>query len=115
MMGNQPGEVAAAAEAGGADAVGANCGAGPANYVKVARLFREATDLPIWIKPNAGLPQATPDGKTIFPLGAEQFASSAGQLAAAGANFIGGCCGTTPQHIRALREAVDAINRDGTR
>lgn len=115
MMGNRPAEIAAAAEAGGADAIGANCGAGPADYVKVARLFREATELPIWIKPNAGLPEVGPGGKTVFPLGAEQFASFAGQLAAAGADFIGGCCGTTPQHIRALREAVDAINRDGAR
>ncbi|MBL7133282.1 MAG: homocysteine S-methyltransferase family protein [Phycisphaerae bacterium] len=115
MMGNCPADLAAAAEAGGADAVGANCGTGPADYVKVARLFREATDLPIWIKPNAGLPQAGPGGKTIFPMGPEEFVSFAGPLAAAGAKFIGGCCGTTPEHIRALRAAVNEINSDGDR
>lgn len=115
IMGNSPAEVAAAAEAGGADAIGANCGVGPAGYVKVARLFREATELPIWIKPNAGLPQAGPGGKTVFPMGPEEFVSFAGQLAAAGANFIGGCCGTGPEHVRALRGAVDTINTSGAR
>ena len=115
MMGECPAALAAAAEAGGADAVGANCGTGPANYVKVAALLREATDLPIWIKPNAGLPQAGPGGKTIFPMGPDEFVSFAGHLATAGANFIGGCCGTTPQHVRALRAAVNAINSQGAR
>ena len=86
----------------GADAVGANCGAGPENYVKVTRLLAAATDLPIWIKPNAGLPKVDAAGGTTFPMGPDEFASWAPKLAAAGARFIGGCCGTTPDHIRAV-------------
>ncbi len=109
MMGNTPGDLARMAEELGADAVGANCGAGPDNYVKVARLLRAATTLPVWIKANAGLPQIGPDGETFFPLAPAGFAEFTPQLIEAGANFIGGCCGTTPEHIRALRAAVDAL------
>ena len=107
MMGNTPGDLARTAVEYGADAVGANCGVGPDNYVKVAELLRAATRLPIWIKPNAGLPEIARDGQTVFPMGPDEFASYVPKLIAAGANFIGGCCGTTPDHIRALRAAVD--------
>jgi 5-methyltetrahydrofolate--homocysteine methyltransferase len=111
MMGNTPDQLAAMAAANGADAVGANCGAGPENFLNVARLFRQATLLPVWIKANAGLPQLV-DGKTTFPMGPKEFAACVGDLIAAGANFIGGCCGTGPDHIRAVRKAVDkAISR----
>ena len=106
MMGSSPSDLAAAAESGGAAVVGANCGAGPENFVKVARMLREATGLPIWIKANAGLPEVL-DGQTTFPMGPEEFASYVPQLIEAGANFIGGCCGTTPDHIRAVRAAVE--------
>lgn len=106
MMGNSPADLAGAATKNGADAIGANCGAGPENFIKVAELFRAATAMPIWVKPNAGLPQVSSDGKTTFPMGPEQFASFAGKLIEAGANFLGGCCGTTPDHIRALKAAI---------
>ena len=106
IMGNKPADLARVAKAGGAAAVGANCGAGPANYVRVARLLREASELPVWIKPNAGVPQIV-KGRTVFPMGPEEFASFAPQLIEAGATVLGGCCGTTPDHIRALRKAVD--------
>lgn len=105
VMGTTPAAMAAAAAEAGAAAVGANCGAGPEHYVKVASLLRSATDLPIWIKPNAGLPVLR-DGRTVFPMGPEQFAAFAPDLVRAGANFIGGCCGTTPEHVRAIRAAV---------
>ena len=107
MMGNKPSDLAAMAERFGAEAVGANCGVGPENYVKVARLLRQATDLPIWIKPNAGMPIAGPRGETTFPMGPAEFAAFVPALIEAGANFIGGCCGTTGDHIRAVRKAVD--------
>lgn len=110
MMGNKPADLAKMANREGAAAVGANCGCGPDNYVTVAKLFREATDLPIWIKPNAGLPEVGPGGKTVFPMGPEEFAAFVPKLAEAGANIIGGCCGTTPGHIRAVRAAVDGMN-----
>jgi len=108
MMGNHPADLAKAAKLHGAAAVGANCGAGPERFVRVAHLLREATDLPLWIKPNAGLPVVV-KGETIFPMGAEEFASYVPKLAEAGARFIGGCCGTTPEHIRAVRGAVDGL------
>jgi methionine synthase I (cobalamin-dependent) len=107
MMGNTPADLVAAAEAGGAAAVGANCGVGPENYVKVVELLAAATSLPVWVKPNAGLPVVV-DGETTFPMGAEEFAGFAGPLMEAGASLLGGCCGTSPEHLQALRAAVDA-------
>ena len=65
----------------------------------------EATDFPVWIKPNAGLP-VLKDGQTVFPMVPEEFASFVPELVRAGAKFIGGCCGTTLEHIRAIRKAV---------
>ncbi len=109
MMGNSPSDVARMAMKDGADAVGANCGVGPENYVKVARMLRQACSLPLWIKPNAGLPVVGKDGKTTFPMGPRDFAAFVPRLVEAGANFIGGCCGTTPAHIEALRKATDKI------
>jgi 5-methyltetrahydrofolate--homocysteine methyltransferase len=107
MMGNKPGDLAAMARANGVDAVGTNCGFGPDAHVRVTRMLREATDLPVWVKPNAGLPVVR-HGETTFPVGPEEFASFVPRLLEAGANFVGGCCGTTPDHIRAIRNAVDA-------
>jgi len=106
MMGESPADLARMAEANGAAAIGANCGLGPDNYVMVARLLSEVTDLPVWIKPNAGMPQIVA-GKTTFPMGPKEFASYVPKIIEAGAKFIGGCCGTTPDHIRAVRAAVD--------
>lgn len=108
VMGVSPADLATAAAEAGADAVGANCGTGPENYVAVAALLRAATDMPVWIKPNAGLPVVR-GGETVYPMGPAEFAGFAPKLAEAGASFIGGCCGTTPAHVRALRAAVDAM------
>jgi methionine synthase I (cobalamin-dependent) len=108
MMGDSPADLAAGAEVAGADAIGANCGMGPENYVKVAGLLRSATALPVWIKANAGMPVVA-DGTTTFPMGPDEFAGFVAPLVDAGANFIGGCCGTTPEHIRAIRQAVDGL------
>ena len=110
MMGFTPQQLAAAAAEAGAAAIGANCGAGPENYVKIAAMLREATELPVWIKPNAGLPVAR-DGKTVFPMGPAEFAAFVPRLVEAGATFIGGCCGTTPEHVRKIRQAVEAPPR----
>ena len=107
MMGETPADLAAMAEGNGADAVGVNCGVGPAEAVRAAGMLRAATDLPVWVKPNAGMP-VVKDGRTTFPMGPQEFAGFVGETIAAGANFIGGCCGTTPDHIRAVRNAVDA-------
>ncbi len=106
MMGNKPADLAAMARAEGADAVGANCGLGPEHHVRVAQMLRAASDLPVWIKPNAGLP-VVHRGRTTFPMGPQEFAAFVPALIQAGANFIGGCCGTTPAHLRAVRRAMD--------
>jgi len=111
MMGDRPEQLAEAGKRGRAAAVGANCGVGPDNYVAVARTLAAAGGLPVWIKANAGLPQIAPGGRTVFPMGPEQFASHAPALVEAGAAFIGGCCGTTPDHIRAVRAALKATGR----
>jgi 5-methyltetrahydrofolate--homocysteine methyltransferase len=108
MMGNRPAELAALAEELGADGVGANCGLGPDGYVEVAREYRQATDLPIWIKANAGLPEIVA-GQTTFPMGPEEFVEYVRPLIDAGANFIGGCCGTGPDYIRLIRQTVDDL------
>lgn len=113
MMGNTPDDLVSAAIDAGAAAVGANCGTGPENYVKLAKMLREAISkrqqdadrLLVWIKPNAGIPVLR-EGKTIFPMGPDEFASYAPKIVSAGADFIGGCCGTGPEHIRAIRNAL---------
>jgi methionine synthase I (cobalamin-dependent) len=107
MMGVRPAQLAALAVELGASAVGANCGAGPESFVRVAALLKAACPLPVWVKPNAGLPEVR-GGKTIFPMDGEAFAAYAPALLSAGAIFLGGCCGTTPAHIRALARAVKA-------
>lgn len=108
MMGVRPADAAAELAPLGVQAFGANCGVGPESYVQVARLYRQATAAPVWVKANAGLP-VQQDGRTTFPLGPQAFAAFVPQLVEAGANFIGGCCGTTPEHIAAVRKAVDAL------
>jgi methionine synthase I (cobalamin-dependent) len=91
--------------AAGADAVGSNCGRAVAGFVAICRRMRAATDLPIWIKPNAGLPEIV-EGRTAYRQSATEFASFAPELAEAGADFIGGCCGTTPEFIKALKQRL---------
>jgi 5-methyltetrahydrofolate--homocysteine methyltransferase len=108
MMGDTPADLAAMAKANGADAIGANCGIGPDVAVRLAEMLRAASDLPIWIKPNAGLP-VVKDGKTAFPMGPEEFASFIPAIISAGANFIGGCCGCGPKHIQAACRAAAVI------
>ena len=105
--------VAAAAEAlaaAGADAVGSNCGLGAAHMVAIAREFRAATRLPVVIQPNAGLPRAE-GGRTVYDETPAVFAAHARELVELGVAVVGGCCGTTPEHIHALRAVVDASPR----
>ena len=108
MMGNTPEQVAASLIESGADVIGANCGAGIDNFITLCRAFRRATAAPIWIKPNAGLP-AISNGTIHYHVTSEQFACSVPALVAAGANLIGGCCGTNPNFIRAIRAGLDQI------
>ncbi len=109
MMGATPEAVAAAMAEAGADAVGANCGVGVELSVPICQRLHSACRLPIWIKPNAGLP--TIEGTAIrYATSAEYFASHYAALAAAGASFVGGCCGSTPEFIRALVAARSNVS-----
>ena len=104
MMGAAPEAVAAAMVEAGADSVGANCGVGIDHAADLCRRLRAACDLPIWIKPNAGLPRM--DGTVIrYDVSPEFFASHYAALRDAGASFLGGCCGSTPDFVRALVNA----------
>jgi 5-methyltetrahydrofolate--homocysteine methyltransferase len=105
MMGVAPQKAAAVLGAADADMVGANCGAGIDNMIEVTKAMRRATRLPLWIKPNAGLPQLV-DGKTVFRETPKEMAGKVEALLEAGANVIGGCCGTTPGHIRKIAAAA---------
>jgi 5-methyltetrahydrofolate--homocysteine methyltransferase len=90
----------------GANVVGSNCGNGSEHMVAVAREFRARTDLPLLIQANAGLPQA--DGaRVVYPETPAHMARYAKELVELGVSIVGGCCGTTPAHIRAIRTAVD--------
>ena len=101
MMGVTPEAVAAAMVEAGVDGVGANCGVGVEQAVPICQRLHAACELPIWIKPNAGLP-IVEGGEIHYAPTAEFFASHYGSLSAAGAMFVGGCCGSTPDFIRAL-------------
>ncbi len=89
----------------GAEVIGANCGTGSETMIRIAAEIRVATDLPLLIRPNAGLPGIV-DGRPCWPESPEEFAQGARRLADAGVTILGGCCGTTPDHIRAVRTAV---------
>lgn len=101
MMGTMPEEAARELSAAGADVIGANCGQGAEGYVAICKRLRAATGLPIWIKPNAGLPEVS-DGRLHYRETPQSFAAHALALVEAGASFVGGCCGTTPEFIREL-------------
>ncbi len=89
----------------GPAAFGANCGVGPEGAVRLVRGYREIWDGPIWIKPNAGLPQLV-GGKTVFSAEPEEFAGQVPALVEAGVSFVGGCCGSTPRHIEAVAKIL---------
>ncbi|MCE5262246.1 MAG: homocysteine S-methyltransferase family protein, partial [Deltaproteobacteria bacterium] len=93
----------------GADAVGCNCSAGPEGMLGLISAMKPHATVPLVAKPNAGLPTLVGDA-TVFDMDPARFALFAGPLVDAGVNLIGGCCGTTPDHIRALRDALAAVN-----
>lgn len=104
MMGVTPEAAGKAMAEEGADVVGANCGAGPEAFITVCRRLKEASGLPVWIKPNAGLPTLEA-GKATYSMEPDAFAGYLPALVEAGASFVGGCCGTSPAFIEALVRA----------
>ena len=112
MMGVTPEQAAQGLTAAGADVIGSNCGQGIAGFVNICRRLRAATDKPIWIKANAGLPELV-DGRAVYRATPDEFASHVPALLAAGANFVGGCCGTNPDFIRALARRFCSVATPG--
>lgn len=106
MMGATPQAAAKAALEAGADIIGANCGNGIERMIDIVKLIRQAApEAPVLVHANAGLPTNI-DGRDVFPETPEMMASRVPELIEAGANIIGGCCGTTPAHIKAIKQAV---------
>jgi len=110
MMGLLPAEAVRAAVEAGADIVGTNCGNGMERMIDIVKEIRaEFPDVFILVHANAGLPVLV-DGASVFPETPEMMASCVPALVQAGANIVGGCCGTTPAHIMAMKQAVDQLN-----
>ncbi len=93
----------------GADAIGCNCSSGPVTVLAAIERMRAATSLPLAAMPNAGMPRSI-EGRNIYLSSPEYMASYARKFVRAGVQFVGGCCGTTPAHIRAMRSTVRALN-----
>lgn len=105
IMGVTVAQAARGLAAAGADVVGSNCGNGIERMVEIAREFRRATSLPLAIQANAGLPEAHAGG-LVYPETPAFMSMRVGALLDAGVAIIGGCCGTTPEHVRAIRGAL---------
>jgi methionine synthase I (cobalamin-dependent) len=105
LMGVSPEQAATTLAAAGADVIGANCGQSIDGYLPLCRRLRAATTLPIWLKPNAGAPELV-KGKALYRQSPEDFAAQIPALVQAGAQFIGGCCGTSPDFIRAISSTL---------
>lgn len=107
IMGNKISEVCAKLEEAGANVIGSNCGNGTKNMITIAKEFIANSQLPIIIQSNAGIPTII-DDQVIYQETPEEFADFTKILLELGVSIIGGCCGTTPNHIRAIRQTVDA-------
>ena len=108
IMGNKPADAARALSEAGAAAVGTNCSLRIGDMIDVVAEMKAATDTPIIAQPNAGNPE-TEHGVTTYIDGPEVYAEKTPDLIRAGARVVGGCCGTTPETIRRMREVIDKI------
>ena len=105
MMGTTPEQAVERLTEAGADVIGANCGQGIDGFIPICERMRKVTELPLWMKANAGLPEVV-NGQAIYKQTPEQFATKILELIQSGANFVGGCCGTTPAFIAAARKKM---------
>jgi 5-methyltetrahydrofolate--homocysteine methyltransferase len=107
MMGLKPEDMAREAAAWGVDVIGVNCGRSlDENQQVLEKVLAVDTGLPVWIKPNAGLPRMGPGDIAIYDVTPQQMGEYAARFAALGARIIGGCCGTSPEHLREIANAV---------
>ncbi len=102
LFGTEPSAAAVVLSSLGAAAVGVNCSAGPDKMIPIIKEMAQYTDIPLIAKPNAGLPELQPDGSTEYNMGADEFVMYTKELIAAGADIVGGCCGSTPEFIEKL-------------
>jgi homocysteine S-methyltransferase len=115
LLGDPPGKVAKGLTEAGADVIGVNCSEGPAQVLRILRRMKEAVpDVRFLVKPNAGWPERV-GGRILYPAGPGYFGDYALAFRQAGADIIGGCCGTTPEHIQAMRTAVEATSPEQAR
>ncbi|WP_408956385.1 homocysteine S-methyltransferase family protein [Natroniella sp. ANB-PHB2] len=106
VTGTDPMTAITVLKAAGADIIGANCGLGPAELTKIINTMGQQKSSYLAVQPNAGLPVLDEHNQTIFPMEAEEMASYGADFVAAGANIIGGCCGSSPDYIRLLRAEI---------
>lgn len=108
LTGTSPAAAAIALICAGADVVGLNCSTGPGEMLPYVLKMKEVATVPLIVKPNAGMPRLV-DGRTVFDLGCGEFRKYVKPLCAAGANLIGGCCGTDPDYIRAIVQEAEGL------
>lgn len=109
LLGDDPVKVAHRLAAAGADVIGVNCSGGPSQLLRILKQMRQAEPgAKFWVKPNAGWPEQV-SGRIMYPADADYFGEYALQFREAGANIVGGCCGTTPQHITAMKKSFEAL------
>lgn len=112
LLGADPETVAVVLESLGAAFVGANCSLGPRELLPLVRRMVAVARGPVAVQPNAGLPRLEA-GRAVYPQGAAEFGAAGGELLAAGASLVGGCCGTTPEHVRVLRAVLETTGGRG--
>lgn len=105
LYGTDPATAVVVLQSLGADAIGVNCSTGPEEMVPLVEMMARYSNIPILAKPNAGMPELI-DGETVYAMTPEEFAEAGRKLVAAGASLVGGCCGTTKEHITALAQTV---------
>jgi len=108
VMGVTPEKACEALDAAGADVIGSNCGNGIDDMIGLTRILKSRTEKPLWVKANAGQPKLV-NGETVYGETPEYMASRVAELVASGAKIIGGCCGTTPEHIRRIVQSRSGI------
>lgn len=107
LLGDDPAKVAKTLHAEGADVIGVNCSGGPSQLLRILKQMKQAVpEGRFWVKPNAGWPEQV-GGRIMYPADADYFGNYAISFREAGANIVGGCCGTTPQHIAAMKKAFE--------
>ncbi len=109
LTGTSPAAAAMTLISAGADVVGLNCSTGPAEMVPLVEAMKAVSSVPLLVKPNAGMPRIE-NGRTLFDMSCEQFRTYIKPLCEAGANMIGGCCGTDPDYIRAISDEVASLS-----